>query len=330
MRIIALFFIKISMLMGLKYGPCNHNQRVKKNETRILYVANCDTKTEWSQVLATKIWNVSGIPLRRDGVVMTNVCSGSTINWSLYGPLFRLGLFLKYITNLKKILNVKSRAKAYVMVMDCDAIWSVDNVAKVWERFDCARGGSMWSSKEIVMSTSTSCWAGRHCNKDDLTRWYKGLERTPSFSPFIYPSLFMGSIEKVEKMLYHILTHNSTYKVNNNPFDIYAATTDYAVRIAPVDVALDYHQQLFAGFAVHFSGALSNRIGPGVVCKKKNGKIDRHCPDMTGTLKKQGHYAVEESSCHIKRKVLPNMLSRGELQTLAPDPVLFHGTGGNL
>jgi len=51
-------------------------------------------------------------------------------------------------------------------------------------------------------------------------------------------------------MLEHVITNNASYFItyHKEKFDDQYAYTDYAFKIAPQEVALDYHQQLLASF----------------------------------------------------------------------------------
>ena len=60
----------------------------------------------------------------------------------------------------------------------------------------------------------------------------------------------MGKIPQVQKMLEYVIANNASYYIKyfKTKFDDQYAYTDYAFKVAPLDVALDYHQQLLASF----------------------------------------------------------------------------------
>jgi hypothetical protein len=57
-------------------------------------------------------------------------------------------------------------------------------------------------------------------------------------------------------MLEYVITNNASYfiKYTKLKFDDQYAYSDYAFKVAPADIALDYHQQLFATFSIHAPG----------------------------------------------------------------------------
>ena len=139
----------------------------------------------------------------------------------------------------------------HVILMDSDTFWASASLRSIWNKYDCARG-----DKHVVLSTEMSCWVGRYCTVDDVKKWYKDPESTPSYSPFVNSGIVMGTIDKVSKMLEHVIVNNKSYYITyiKNKFDDQYAIADYAIRVAPEDVALDYHQQLLASFTMHAAG----------------------------------------------------------------------------
>jgi len=98
----------------------------------------------------------------------------------------------------------------------------------------------------VVLSTEMSCWVGRYCTQDDLYRWYNGTEKSTFFSPFANSGTVMGEVRKVIKMLDYVVQNKDKYFImyKKLKFDDQYAIADYAISVAPEDVALDYHQQV--------------------------------------------------------------------------------------
>lgn len=51
------------------------------------------------------------------------------------------------------------------------------------------------------------------------------------------------------------------------------------------------------------------------------------CHIYTNLVRKQGHFHVNPSSCMVERRTHEGMVLRDELQTLASDPLIWHGNG---
>ena len=253
----------------------------------------------------------------RDGLNMENVCYGKS--WRAHGFLTKPKLYSKYMRSLPE--------GSYIILMDSDTFWAAADLKSIWHKFDCARG-----DKEVVLSTEMQCWVGKYCDAADLARWYSGLSSTPSFSPFANSGIIMGKASKVIEMLNHVVEHNEDYFVmkpkNKMAFDDQYAIADYAINIKPQDVALDYHQQLLASFSVHAPQETSKiNTNWGFVCKSRNGSIDMHCPDFTGLMQRRGFFHMHKDSCSITRVIDSKTSLLEYIQTLAPDPVIWHGNG---
>lgn len=314
----VIFTFKVLLLHSIKYESCIIKPH---EETRRLFVATCDTRSGWKEFISLKTWNITGYSLRSQGVSMTNVCSGK--NWGANGYLTKPLIYLDYLKTLAKITTPES--PIYVILMDSDTFWAVNDISIIWDKFDCARG-----SKEVVLATEMSCWVGRYCREEDLHRWYNHTELTPSYSPFVNSGIVMGSIEKVQKMLNYVVVHNKSYYItytNKHKFDDQYAIADYAIKVAPEDVALDYSQQLLASFSIHAPADPPDDPGWPFVCKNKLGKLDTSCPNWTMKLTKMGHYKMNQTSCNLQRNYWEQMPIKEELESLAKDPIIWHGNG---
>jgi len=173
-----------------------------------------------------------------------------------------------------------------------------------------------------------SCWVGRYCTIDDVYRWYNNTPLTPSYSPFANSGIVMGVVDKVQKMLEYVDANNKSYYITyvKNKFDDQYAIADYAISIAPQDVALDYHQQLLASFSLHAPGNPPEDGWP-FRCKTRQGNISMSCPNWTNLLNRLGHFKVSQTLCVLQRNYWENMPMQVELESLAHDPVIWHGNG---
>jgi endogenous inhibitor of DNA gyrase (YacG/DUF329 family) len=233
----------VSFVCCVPYTPCPMSNAVEK---RILYVATCDTRSAWKEFQALKLWNVTGSNLVRRGIHMKNVCKGE--NWGKYGFLTKPLIYLDYIKSLQKLPNSHL---FHIILMDSDTFWSAEFPEKVWNKYDCARAG-----KSVVISTEMSCWVGRYCQQADLDRWYKDIDKVPSYSPFVNSGVVMGQISSVAKMLDYVVVNNQSYFTTyvKHKFDDQYAIADYGINVAPSEVALDYHQQISASASIHAPG----------------------------------------------------------------------------
>lgn len=256
---LSLLLVFVNPINCGKYFSCQYPQFT---ETRDLYIATCDTE---KKIQATKIWNITSWNLRDQGVYMINVCRGKKWNGFLTKPL-------TYFDFLSKLPRTSSRGgTVHAILTDSDTLWSTKSIDTIWNKYDCARG-----NKSIVMSTEMSCWVGRYCTTEDMHRWlvfidlqsyllllfsnvfrhyylrYNNTPMTPSYSPFANSGVVMGEITKLQSMLDYIIKNNQSYFITygKHKFDDQYAMADYAIKVAPNDVALDYHQQLCASFTV--------------------------------------------------------------------------------
>jgi len=218
----------LALCIRAKFVPCPVDPSRAAREHRRLYVATCDTRSGWKEFIALKVWNVTGHQLRTRGRVhMKNVCTGK--NWGEHGYLTKPLIYLSYVRRLKRISS--EAAPIYVILMDSDTMWAVNDVETIWNKFDCARG-----QKDVVLSTEMSCWVGRYCTKGDLARWYSKevIKGTPSYSPFANSGIVMGSLPGIERMLQYVVTHNKSYYITytkKHKFDDQYAIADYAIKV---------------------------------------------------------------------------------------------------
>mmetsp|Transcript_21946 Transcript_21946/g.36750 ORF Transcript_21946/g.36750 Transcript_21946/m.36750 type:complete len:377 (+) Transcript_21946:48-1178(+) len=288
-------------------------------EERILYVATCDTRSGWKGFMALRNWNVTSEVLRiNHGINMTNVCSGQ--NWGKYGFLTKPLIYLDYINQLKTLPNSHL---VHIILMDSDTFFSVMHPQKIWNKYDCARGG-----KDVVLSTEMSCWVGRYCDKTDLDRWYNNSQATPSYSPFANSGVVMGSLAGVGKMLEFVVKNNQSYFTTYKKlkFDDQYAIADYGISVNPAEVSLDYHQQISASASIHAPGDPPDTGWP-FVCLNHSGQFDMSCHIWNNLLRRQGHFRTNLKTCLVERYTHEKMALHQEMMSLAPDPLIWHGNG---
>ncbi len=300
-----------------KYTPCP----VLKEKQRRLFIATCDTRIGWKEFNALKVWNVSSSIIRaRDKLIMENVCKGE--NWGKHGFLTKPLLYLKHMKTIAA--KHEDRHLNHIILMDSDTFWSAAGIDAVWNKYDCARKG-----KHMVLSTEMSCWVGRFCAQGDIDRWYNNSIATPSYSPFANSGVIMGRMDAVIKMLEYVVQNNGSYFTKYKKdlkFDDQYAIADYAINVAPQEVQLDYHQEVSASFSLHAPGDPPEPGWP-FVCKDRTGKIDMSCPNYTMLLKRLGHFDVNKTTCLAERRYWAKMPLQEELESLAPDPLIWHGNG---
>ena len=142
-------------LEGGKYLSCPMSASI---EVRDLIIATCDTE---KKIQATKVWNVTSSHLRDEGALVINVCRAKPWNGFLTKPI----MYLKFLNTLP--IKSSRNGTVHAILTDSDTMWSAGSIAKIWNKYDCARG-----NKSIVMSTEMSCWVGRYCTTEDMYRWY--------------------------------------------------------------------------------------------------------------------------------------------------------------
>ena len=323
MSLLKLSFLLLLLLVlicclghSVNYQPCPYKV---EPETREVRVFTCDTRKGWREFLALRVWNVTGLALRDEGLQMINVCSGK--NWGQYGFLTKPLTYLEHLKQLPK--KSQSGGDMYAVLMDSDTFWSATSIKKLWNKFDCGRG-----NKEVLLSTEMACWVGRFCTAEDIARWYSNIASTPSYSPFANSGVIMGKVPNLIKMLEHVVVNNQSYYITymKNKFDDQYAIADYAIKVAPDEVELDYHQQFSAGFTLHAEGDEKDDGWP-FRCKTRNHNISMSCPDWTKLLTKLGHYIVDPKTCLAQRKFWDAMPMKEEVDSLAQDPIIWHGNG---
>ncbi|RYG98426.1 hypothetical protein EON65_51455 [archaeon] len=267
-----------------------------------------------------KLWNVTGEHLREnDKILMKNVCKGE--NWGRLGFLTKPLIYLSYI---RSFMTLPDASKYHIILMDSDTFWAASNLQHIWRNYDCARG-----SKSVVVSTEMSCWVGRYCTQEDIDKWYSDAHKAPSFSPFINSGVVMGQLSSVARMLEHVVVHNQSYYTTYGrkyKFDDQLAIGDYAITVAPQEVAVDYHQQISASCSVHAPGDPPDEGWP-FLCKNRNGTLSFSCHIYNNLVRRQGHFAVSKDSCLVRRQVSAGMALEEELGSLSLDPIVWHGNG---
>jgi hypothetical protein len=109
-------------------------------------------------------------------------------------------------------------------------------------------------------------------------------------------------------------------------FDDQYAIADYAIAVKPQDVQLDYHQEISASFSMHPAAGEEGDGWP-FLCKSRLGKYVS-CPDKTKLFtRRHNYFRLNESSCLIYRHVDANTPYQEEVNSLASDPLVWHGNG---
>jgi hypothetical protein len=301
---------------------------------RQLRVVICETKGSrilgWMKNDPLLVWNATGIPLRSQGLSMINVCEG--LNWweNQNELLTKPMAYYRYLSKLVKNEYKDKIDQRYVILMDSDTLWSVNDIDEIWRRFDCVRG-----NKEVIVSTEMGCWMGFHCTKNDTDHWYPNVRDIPSSSPFLNSGVIMGKASILEEMLQYILAHSKSYltldavrKIPVMRFHDQHAVADYALRIKPELFAPDYHQLFAGGFGIELPNGPSESP---VACKTLAGTIDYHCREVSVEFWKQfpHFYRVNATTCEITRPLRHHHEHDGHahLQSLSPHPAIWHGNG---
>lgn len=299
------------------------NHGIKDYNKRVLKVATCDSRSGWKEFSALKLWNITGRHLHNEGLSMINVCKGE--NWGKFGFLTKP---LKYLEFLRSIdSNNTNMVSTYVILMDSDTYWSAQNLQHIWKNFDLAR-----NNRELVVSSEMSCWVGRYCDQADLDKWYQSPQLIPSYSPFVNSGVIMGRVDLLIEMMEHVINNNGSYFTNYGKkykFDDQLAIADYALRIAPSKIAVDYHQLISASCSIHAPGNPPDEGWP-FLCKNRNGTFSFSCHIYNNLLKRQGHFFVNSSNCLVQRNVGDQMSLKMELSSLSFTPIIWHGNGKKL
>eukprot|EP01041_Mallomonas_annulata_P004314 gene4314-8578_t len=296
---------------------CDFPQKYK--EDRKLHVATCDSRSGIKGFAALKVWNLSGVSLVEDGVEMKNVCHG--LEWSRNGFLTKPIMYLDYV---RKILAQSTNTnKEYVLLMDSDTFWSSSHTKAIWRNFDCARG-----KKDVVVATEMQCWIGKYCSSEEISTYYNNSSISTSYSIFINSGVIIGKATKIAKMLEHIVANNRSYYITfkKHKFDDQYAVAHYSLKVAPEDIALDYHQYISASFSIHSAMYPPSENFP-FVCKGLDGNLSVSCSDSTMQLARKGVFTINSSSCILRRENKRNMPLFPVVDQLAPEPILWHGNG---
>mmetsp|Transcript_24797 Transcript_24797/g.25018 ORF Transcript_24797/g.25018 Transcript_24797/m.25018 type:complete len:364 (+) Transcript_24797:55-1146(+) len=289
------------------------------DQNRKLTVATCDSRSGIKGFNALRAWNISGDTLHRKGLSMKNVCSG--VDWGKFGFLTKP---MRYYEYMQKTLRESNDVNnEYFLLMDSDTFWSSLDINHIWRNFDCARG-----NKTVVAATEMQCWIGRYCSASDVETYYNNSGVTSSYSMFLNSGVIIGQALKLSKMLHHIISNNQSYYITfkKHKFDDQFAFAHYALKIAPEDIALDYHQYISASFSTHTAMYPPSENHPFVCKSMKTTNISFSCMDSTMQVARKGGFALNSSTCLLKRE-LREMPLVPVISQLSPQPVLWHGNG---
>ena len=265
-----------------------------------LYVAVCDSNSGND---IEGLFNVSSLHFRSN-LEVRNVCVGVQ-KWH------RLGFFNKPLHYLKYVDTILEKQKTFdptlpptrvlVLLMDSDTFWSIESLEELYLKYDCVRG-----SKDLVVSTETSCWTGKLCDMNALDKFYSGRPASPSYSSFINSGLIMGSILNIREMLKFFVENKDRLLVPRKKGSTYSdqfALHEY-IRLFPILVSLDYHQLLFGSFPL---SVYASQKGTGV-CEipsrqsKAKESYSMNCTDLTSFISSHGVYIVNpKRHCNIER-----------------------------
>ena len=287
--------------------------KISSDKPRILYILTCETRSE---DIPTHWKDTMPALLRDDSIRGVNMCTRRD-RW--------LSFLWKYSRLLKTLRTIARQhedhlSRVHVVFADADTFWSNPTVSSLWDQYDRARG-----SKHLVVSSEMNCWVGNICSDDVLRRLYSNFSSTPSHSPFLNSGFIMGSASSVLTMATYIVKHSDTWQ----PFDDQHAVSDYALRLRPEEVVLDYHQNMCGSFLVVFDPLLTtvpirpSEMGFQYVCKGLDGAIKRGCFEWEH--KDDGTYFVDNTTCALQRYVPANKPLYSTLKSLAPVPILWHG-----
>lgn len=310
MLLLALFMLGVAAERNLTFVPCSLPKPMF--EDRRLFVITCETRLNDLFYLA---WQTTGEKLRKSGIFMKNVCEG--ISWSGF-----LTKPLAYLDNVKRIKDVFSdNTKNYVMIMDADTFWSASDASDIWHKFDCARG-----KREMVVSSEMVCWIGLNCHITQVRKFYGIPGFYPSYSPFVNSGVIMGQLDLVLDMLEYTIPRNASYMQLHKEgytFHDQFAVTDYAMKVAPHLVAVDYHQQLVGSYFV----SAVDEPAVGSVCFDREGGLAYNCQPQTTMLYQKGHFLFDNVSCEAYRRVWQGMPVQLVVESLSPRPAIWHGNG---
>lgn len=296
---------------------------------RILHVAACDSR--WGHAVED-VYNLTSQKMLRNAkikgnLVISNVCA--KLNWKALGFLTKP---LKYLNYARTVLQdtASSQDEHLIIFSDSDTFWSVDEVEKIFQRYDCARGG-----KELVMATESTCWVGRYCTADDMQTYYSKVS-APSYSAFVNSGLLMGTPAALAHMFAEIVSNNGSAFIPK-----YQGAMKYDDQMAFVQyyhkhrdkVMLDYHQHLFGSIVTSHKSDREHTIP--FVCVKPDSPAggdmyDFNCDDQTSKVLRKGGLRLDLDTCEYHRfaEALKSEPPLYEVyRTLSKDPVIWHGNG---
>jgi hypothetical protein len=331
-QIFLLLVLWISDISSLKIDSPDCSSFSGKSPTgrrRVLHIAACDSK--WG-VDVEDVYNVTSQNLLRNAklegnLIITNVCA--KLNWKALGFLTKPLKYLDYARKVSKE-TASSKDEHLIIFSDSDTFWNVDSVEKIFQRFDCARGG-----KDLVMATESTCWVGRYCTVEDINTFYSKIS-APSYSAFVNSGLLMGYPVALENMFSDIIRNNASAFIpkylGNKKYDDQMAFVQYRHK-NPDTVALDYHQHLFGSIVTSHKTSRDHTIP--FVCVKPDSPSDEdsydfNCDDQTSKVLRLGGMRLDPNTCSYNR--YPEALKSDPAlyeayRTLSRDPIIWHGNG---
>lgn len=303
-------------------------------DQRQLIALTCETRSGLTGVNDFQLWNLTSDNLYEDPtMLMMNACEGIG-SWSRFGFLTKPLQYYQTLTR-DKVVTAYNLSTLHVILTDSDTFWSVRDLHHFWKNYDIVRQG-----KHLIVASEMGCWVGHHCNKSSIHHWYGDMRRVRvSSSPFLNSGVIMGRYSDVMKMLQYILKYNQSYFTaldwrlwqpgQRLFFRDQLAVTDYALSVAPNDVAIDYLQQFAASCFIlrpseyKDAGNRSKEIGH--VCMKRDGSISFNCTVVNPNhFSDYNHIRFDSEHCLVHRT--PGR-SKGFYGDLSLDPVIWHGNG---
>ena len=283
------------------------------------------------------VWNVSTYDLRKQGVVVKNICSKG-VSWE--GFITKPTQYLAYVESQLKDLDASEGSQLFALLMDSDTLFSgVTSVATLWALYDCVLQGGR---PNVVVAAETSCWVGQFCTPENITKYYSGFAEAPSYSPFMNAGVLMGPMHELAAMMAYVVGHHRRYHLHSPHlqnafiFEDQFAITDYCLQVNPDACTIDYHQQLAASYALNFQSSLQEPVPKKFtfVCRTLSNEISYNCPDVTWKVLSAGMYYVNKDTCAITRQWIADLKNSGvrdafktQLQSLAPTAAIYHGNG---
>lgn len=308
--ILIMYCIVAQAERNLSFVPCTIPKPAV--EQRRLFVITCETRLN---DLYYRAWNATSEGIRDSGAFFKNVCDG--IEWS--GFLTKPTAYLRHVDRIMDIFS--NNSLNYVMIMDSDTFWSASHVSDIWHKYDCARG-----SRDMLVSSEMTCWIGSFCHITQIRKYYGIPGFYPSYSPFVNSGVIMGRIDLIRDMLAYTLARNASFVMLHGTkysFHDQYAVTDYAMKVAPHLMAVDYHQQLIGSYFV----AATDEPALGSICYDREGGLAYNCQSQTPIMYKEGHFIHDNVTCEAYRRVWQGMPKQLEVESLATRPAIWHGNG---